>query len=261
MKRDKLKKKQAAGVVTRREMLDWLGSTTVLALGGELLVGCTAQEDGFEYADDRPEGGPVDTDLSCDDASSFSFYPGDKNHSVFDKWGERTVDPQQLQSILAKWQLRVDGLVARPTVFSFADLLTLPRQDQLTDFHCVEGWSVWDVPWNGIHLSELFKLVEPLSSATHVTFHTIGDSYNESWPLEVALEPKSLLAYGVGCSTLPLSHGFPLRGVVPRKWGYKNVKYVYRIELDDELVEGFWVKSGYPYQGDVPPEKLRPGKY
>ena len=34
-----------------------------------------------------------------------------------------------------------------------ADLLELERQDQVTDFHCVEGWSIYDVPWNGLHLS------------------------------------------------------------------------------------------------------------
>ncbi|MCP4602966.1 MAG: molybdopterin-dependent oxidoreductase [Proteobacteria bacterium] len=94
-----------------------------------------------------------------------------------------------------------------------------------------------------------------------MTFHTQGDLYNESLPIDVVLEPKTLLAYGIGCSTLPLEHGFPLRLIVPRKFGYKSCKYVYRIELTDKPISGYWVARGYPYEGDVPKSRLRLGKY
>ena len=52
-----------------------------------------------------------------------------------------------------------------------------------------------------------------------------------------------------------------MRLVVPRLLGYKNAKYVERIELTDHPVEGFWVAAGYPYDGEVPASRLRPGKY
>ena len=52
-----------------------------------------------------------------------------------------------------------------------------------------------------------------------------------------------------------------MRLVVPRKYGYKSAKYVYRIELDDKPISGFWVAYGYPYEADVAPERLREGKY
>jgi DMSO/TMAO reductase YedYZ molybdopterin-dependent catalytic subunit len=70
-----------------------------------------------------------------------------------------------------------------------------------------------------------------------------------------------LLGYGVGGSTLPVAHGFPLRLVVPRLLGYKNAKYLVRIEATDHPVDGFWEFYGYSYDGDVPSERLRPGKY
>ena len=146
-------------------------------------------------------------------------------------------------------------------LLSFAELVSLPRQDQITDFHCVEGWSVHDVPWNGIHLSEIVSRVRPHSTATHITFHTIGGRYNESLPLTVALEERTLLAYGIAGATIPLKHGFPLRIVIPRLLGYKNAKYVHRLEFTDEPIEGFWVAAGYPYDGEVPPQRLRDGKY
>ncbi len=155
----------------------------------------------------------------------------------------------------------MDGLVETPVTLTFGQILGLPRQDQLVDFHCVEGWSVYDVPWNGVHLSQLFALVAPLAAASHVTFHTIGGTYNESLPLDIATEPKTLLAYGVNCNTLPLSHGFPLRVVIPRLLGYKSAKYIHRIELTDRPINGFWVARGYTYDGEVPENRLREGKH
>ncbi|HEY3452386.1 MAG TPA: molybdopterin-dependent oxidoreductase, partial [Myxococcales bacterium] len=107
----------------------------------------------------------------------------------------------------------------------------------------------------------LFDLVRPTARATYVTFHTVNDQYNESLPLSVAREPHALLGYGIEGSTLPLKHGFPARVVVPRLLGYKNAKYVYRLELADRPVEGYWVAAGYPYAGEVPAHRLRPGHY
>jgi len=248
----------------RRTVLEWLGKATVLAIGGELAAACSAVGGG------RPLGGPdsgtgsdvdggiIDAGCAADD---FPWSPGDAEHAVFEGWGERTVDGQDLTALLQSWKLTVDGLVETPITFSFADLLELPRQDQITDFHCVEGWSVHDVPWNGVHLASIFELVKPLPSATHLTFTCVGDTYRESLPIDVALEPRSMLGYGVDCNTLPLAHGFPLRMVVPRKFGYKNPKYVYRIQLADEPIQGFWEQYGYSYEGDVPAGRLREGKY
>jgi len=251
--------------LTRRSLVQWLGTGCVLALKGDVLYSC--------FGDLGPKANTnIDTlDAGQSDAketgpetmksSGFSFEPGELVHSVYDGWGERTVDSQDLKQILSQWKLTVDGLVEQSRVYTFSDLVALRRTDMTTDFHCVEGWSVYDVPWNGVHLSVIFGQVKPLESVTHVTFHTIGGKYNESLPLEVALESKTLLAYGISGSTLPLKHGFPLRIVVPRLLAYKNAKYIERIELEDKPVEGYWVKSGYPYDAEVPKSRLRSGKY
>ncbi len=119
-----------------------------------------------------------------------------------------------------------------------------------------------DIPWNGVHVSTLLDAVGgALPGATYVNFHTVGGQYNESLPIEVALEPHSMLAYGVGGNTLPLEHGFPLRVHVPRLLAYKSAKYVERVELSDEPLIGFWVRAGYPYDAEVPATRLREGHY
>ncbi|MGC4114476.1 MAG: molybdopterin-dependent oxidoreductase [Myxococcales bacterium] len=246
----------------RRTLVEWLGQGAVLALGAPLFKACaaagpvTGQDAGALIAD---AGSPVLTDGGV--PSGFQFQPGDGAQAIFDGWGERTVDPQSLTALLASWTLTIDGLVESPKTFRFLDLAALRRTDQVTDFHCVEGWSIYDVPWNGVPLSSLLDLARPASAATHVTFHTVNDLYNESLPLSVAREARTLLAYGIGGATLPLRHGFPARVVVPRLLGYKNAKFVYRVELSDHSIEGYWVQAGYPYAGEVPASRLRPGHY
>ncbi len=264
--------------LSRRTWMQWVGQSTVLSLGAGLLARCGVHSsDGADARTGRDAAGGDDASsgpdaslmdagpdasqaaLCPDPAGGFPFQPG--TLQGFSNWGERTVDRQNLEWILQNWRLTVDGLVDSPRSLSFADLFCLDRLDLDVDFHCVEGWSIYDVPWNGLHLQSLFSRVGVKPAATYVTFHTIDGVYNESLPLSVALEPKTLLAYGIGGNTLPLPHGFPLRIVIPRLLGYKSAKYVQRIELTDHAIQGFWVKAGYPYDGLVPASRLRPGKY
>lgn len=232
---------------SRRSLLSWLGKGCVLSLTAPGVSGCIGSI--FDGQEDRWTG--------CSE-SGFAFSPGRCDHGG---WGERTVDRQHLENILKSWQLTIGGLVEEELTLSFDELVALPSHDPVVDFHCVEGWSVYDVPWNGVHLSELFSRVGVKPTATHVNFHTVGGLYNGSLLLPVALEENTLLAYGVRGSSLSVKHGFPVRMVIPRLFGYKSSKYVERIELSDHYVEGYWVKRGYSYSAEVPPSRLRQGKY
>jgi len=264
---------------SRRSFLQWLGAGAVLSLGAA--AACTAPpqlrgkpspDAGRDAAPDASPDAGLDagydavTDAGHDatDAAvdAYPFEPSPTGSStLFRTWPERTVDLQNLEAILQGWRLTVDGLVETPRTFRFDELVDLARVNFVMDFHCVEGWSILDVPWNGLHLSTLWELVRPRPEATHATFHTIGGTYNESLPLAITTEPHTLLAYGIDGHTIPLKHGFPLRLVVPRLLAYKSAKYVERIELTDHPVNGFWVARGYPYDALVPEGRLREGKY
>ena len=278
-------------------MLRWFGNATVLALGGDVLSACL----GKSIADSTgPDAGGSDgaaeaaaetavartvaaetavartaaaetagartaaaetAAAETAGAPGFDFQPGPDSDSIFDRWYENTVDAQNLVDILAGWTLTVDGMVGTPLSLRFVDLIALDRQDQVTDFHCVEGWSVYDVPWNGVPLARMLDLAGAAPSATHLTLHSVGEEYIESLPMSVAREPRTLLGYGVGGSTLPLAHGFPVRLVVPRLLGYKNAIYLSRVEVTDHAVTGYWEVYGYSDAGEVPTSRLRPGKY
>ncbi len=241
------KQKTKSGNWTRRSVVEWLGKGCVLSLAGRGLTACSGGDGTVTPLQDDGCGQGV-----------FDFEPTRCNKMA---WAERTVDPQVLEDILADWQLSVGGMVDNEITLSFDQLVSLPRHNPVVDFHCVEGWSVNDIPWNGVRLSYLLERVGIHPSATYVNFYTIGGKYNESLPLDVALENNTILAYGTHDSTLSVRHGFPARIVIPRLFGYKNAKYVERIELSDTRIEGFWVAWGYPYDGEVDAERLRPGKF
>ena len=54
-----------------------------------------------------------------------------------------------------------------------------------------------------------------------------------------------LLAYEMDGKPLPREHGAPVRVVIPAMYGYKNTKWVARITVAREPVDGFWEERGY----------------
>ena len=61
---------------------------------------------------------------------------------------------------------------------------------------------------------------------------------------QVAL-PNVMLAYEMNGKPLPREHGAPVRVVIPEMYGYKNVKWVERIELVASPGAGYWEQRGY----------------
>ena len=145
----------------------------------------------------------------------------------------------------ATYRLTVGGLVDRPTSFSLADLRSMPRADQVSDFHCVTGWSVSDVRWTGVRISDLLDAVAPRKGAGALQFVSAETPYDDSLTLDQALLPDVLLAYDMDGKPLSRPHGAPVRLVMPQMYGYKSVKWVERIEVQAEAEPGYWEQHGY----------------
>ena len=139
-----------------------------------------------------------------------------------------------------EWKLRLDGLVDRPLALTLAQLKSLPARTQITMHNCDEGWSAVG-QWTGVQLARLLALSGLKSTARYVVFHCLdkldldGNYYYESLDLFDALHPQTILAYGMNGEELPVDHGAPLRLRVETQIGYKNAKYVDRVEVVDRL--------------------------
>jgi DMSO/TMAO reductase YedYZ molybdopterin-dependent catalytic subunit len=145
----------------------------------------------------------------------------------------------------ATWRLEVGGLVEQPMTLTYDELRALPRTTEVRDFHCVTGWSVPNVRWTGVRLTDLFARVKPKASAHGVTFVSAEVPYVDALTLQQASLPDVLLAYEMDGKPLPREHGAPVRLVMPKMYGYKNVKWVSRIDLAPAAEDGYWEQLGY----------------
>jgi DMSO/TMAO reductase YedYZ molybdopterin-dependent catalytic subunit len=162
-------------------------------------------------------------------------------------------------SNFASFRLTVDGLVKKPLSLTLDEIKAMPSRTQITLHSCDEGWSAIG-KWTGVPLSHLLQAADLTPEARYVVFHCMDQMvrgpngfYYESIDLFDALHPQTILAYGMNGTALPVRHGEPLRLRVERQIGYKNAKYVNRIEAVDRLSSiaggrgGFWEDRGYQW--------------
>ena len=81
--------------------------------------------------------------------------------SIFPGWRIYTVAATMPRFDPATWRLRIDGLVDRPLDADVRRAARLPRAEQVSDFHCVTGWSVDDVHWGGVRFRDLLAAARP----------------------------------------------------------------------------------------------------
>ena len=170
------------------------------------------------------------------------------------------------------WTLRIEGLVNKPRSLGIDELLRLvPPEERIYRMRCVEGWSMV-IPWVGIPLGSLLKLVEPQGSAKYVEFVSHYDRatmtrgvldwpYTEGLRLDEARHPLTILAVGLYGEVLPVQNGAPVRLVVPWKYGFKGAKSLVAIRFVERQPVTAWMKAGpseYGFYANVNPDVDHP---
>lgn len=245
-------------IMSRRNLLG-MGAA---GAGGLLLGGCDRlnDADAFRSGLKNVEGLTMRAQrLMIGDALAREFSESDMS-PVFRANGSTTVDDaayrQHAAGGFAQWRLVVDGLVRQPLALSLAALQGMPQRTQITRHDCVEGWSAIG-KWQGPQLGKVLALAGLLPAARYAVFHCAdrigGKPYYESIDLIDAFHAQTILAWRMNDQPLPVAHGAPLRLRVERQLGYKQAKYVMRIELRDSLAGlyggegGFW-EDNHDYQ-------------
>jgi DMSO/TMAO reductase YedYZ molybdopterin-dependent catalytic subunit len=132
------------------------------------------------------------------------------------------------------WRLTVDGMAARPTTFSMAEIRSFPTSLNITMIGCEEGWT-YIAEWTGVPLSHILERVGALPQVRYVVYRSIQPDWWESIDMADALHPQTLVTHRMNGADLPVPFGGPLRLRVPRQLGYKSVKYITRLTLTDDL--------------------------
>ena len=178
--------------------------------------------------------------------------PGQKPIKRLLRWGtdHPGITPSNPKIDLETYTLEISGEVEKPVKLRWDEVLKLPKVQSVSDFHCVEGWSVLNCKWMGVRFSGVIELVKPKETARFVTFEC-ADGYTTSLSMTELSGEDVLLAYGLGDRPLEEGTGFPLRLVVPNKYAYKSALWVTKIRFTAKKELGYWEKLGYSDTADV----------
>src|ERR1700739_69250 len=173
------------------------------------------------------------------------------------------------------WTVKVDGKVKEPKTFDIEALLKLrPLEDRVYRHRCVEAWSMV-IPWIGYSLSEFINQCDPLPSAKYVQFLSYYDKHVEKWAsestifwpyteglrMDEAMNPLTLLTFGLYGDVLPNQDGAPIRIVVPWKYGFKSAKSIVTVRFLDKVPPTTWNEQApneYGFYSNVNPNHDHP---
>ena len=260
--------------ITRRRFLRSAAATGTLALGAdrltELLSPSTAA-----HADTKLE--TIKSPLTTT-GEQLTTFQDITTYNNFSEFGVEKDQPAKNAGALPTrpWTVKVEGKVKTPKTIDIEALLKLrPLEDRVYRHRCVEAWSMV-IPWIGYSLSEFINLCDPLPSAKYVQFLSYYDRHVEkwaqedatiSWPyseglrMDEAMNPLTLLTFGLYGQVLPNQDGAPVRIVVPWKYGYKSAKSIVTVRFVDKMPPTTWndqAPSEYGFYSNVNPNVDHP---
>jgi DMSO/TMAO reductase YedYZ molybdopterin-dependent catalytic subunit len=240
------KKYSLIGGVDRRDFLAWGRIVSAAFLAACNSRGPKSAERVLRYAErkNRVVERALFRHTSMDVVPGNAFAAGNKLPSYYIS---PTV-PIWDESVRGKWRLEVSGLVSNPLSLTLEDLQRLPQVSRRVNHYCVEGWTAVET-WTGCAFSELAKVARVSPDAHYVDFQSFDDDYHESWDIESAMHPQTVVAYGLDGKMLEPAHGAPARVFSPIKLGYKNTKYLTRIVFLPKMNGGYWSDQGYEWYG------------
>ncbi|MDR3692834.1 MAG: molybdopterin-dependent oxidoreductase [Fimbriimonas sp.] len=162
----------------------------------------------------------------------------------------------------SQWTLTVNNVFGKdaPVQLTLDDIKKLPTATQITEFCCIEGWSM-KVEWKGVPMVEFAKVYPPSPRAgdkpdvvgnpsdlvRYVGMATPDGGYYVGLDMASALHPQTLLCYEMNGEPLTIEHGAPIRLVIPVKYGVKNIKRIGSITYTDHQPNDFWAEQGYDW--------------
>ena len=258
----------------RREFIRDLG----VAAGLLVLPGCGRAEDaGASGPGSSGSVRPVRSPDGFTTAEAQTPFEDASSYNNFYEFGsDKDYPAENAGSLVTRpWSISIEGEVARPGTISLEALLAgTPVVERIYRLRCVEAWSMV-IPWRGLPLRDVLARFEPTSRAKYVAFRTLLDPaqmpgqrrpvldwpYREGLRIDEAMHPLTLLATGMYGRDLPGQNGAPLRLVVPWKYGFKSIKSIVSIRLQEAQPETSWnqaAPSEYGFYSNVNPDVDHP---
>ena len=127
--------------------------------------------------------------------------------------------------------------------------------------------AVGNAEWTGVRLRDILEKAGLDPSARHVHFRGHDDPsdpkappFFRSLPIDRAMDPTTLVAFGLNGDPLPRDHGGPFRLIVPGWTGNHWMKWLRSVAPDPDEAPGSFQRADYrlPRRPTRPGEPVRP---
>ncbi len=148
----------------------------------------------------------------------------------------------------ANWKLQVLRKVGDTINITLAEIKTLPKTEITFDFKCIEGWNQI-TNWGGVRFSDFMVKYGLANNATmkYVGMQTPDAKYYVGIDMPSMLQEQTILCYEMNGKPLPMKQGYPLRLIIPVKYGVKHLKRIGTIFFDNNKPRDYWYEQGYDY--------------
>jgi DMSO/TMAO reductase YedYZ molybdopterin-dependent catalytic subunit len=149
----------------------------------------------------------------------------------------------------AAWAMNVIKTSGDTLKIRLDDVKKLPKTEVVFNFKCIEGWSevTW---WGGVKLTDFIKAygLEKEAGMKYLGLSTPDRQYYVGIDMPSALHPQTILCYELNGKPLPMNQGYPLRLIIPVKYGVKHLKRIGYMYFDNKRTPDYWAdKKGYDY--------------
>ncbi len=146
------------------------------------------------------------------------------------------------------WRLKLVRAAGDTQYITLNELKSLPKTDVIYDFKCVEGWSEL-THWGGVRFADFIKKYNLNMQATrqYVGLITPDSTYYVGIDIASMLQPQTILCYEMNGKPLPQDQGYPLRLIIPVKYGIKHLKRIGLMYFSDSKPRDYWAERGYDY--------------
>lgn len=146
------------------------------------------------------------------------------------------------------WKLQLIRKTGDTVYISLDEIKSLPKTEIIFDFKCIEGWNQVS-HWGGVRFSDFVKKykLEDEAALQFTGMHTPDNGYYVGVDNKSMMHPQTLLCYELNGKPLPMKQGYPLRLIIPVKYGVKHLKRIGTIYFSNNRPPDYWYERGYDY--------------
>jgi len=148
----------------------------------------------------------------------------------------------------ATWRMQVIKKSGETLSISLDEIKKLPKSEVTFDFKCIEGWDQV-TNWGGVTIRDFMNHYGLQSSAQmqYAGLQTVDKKYYVGIDMKSFVLPQTMFCYEMNGEALSLKHGYPLRLIIPVKYGIKHLKCIGTLFFSNERPPDYWAEIGYDY--------------